>query len=295
MALLLSCSLLSSTFAGTLSNFEDAVAKPSKDKDRSHDSGRLYYHDDYDDSDSLSDSCLTLGFETLLVSSFYGVKWLVYDWWAAPDEEELAALAATEGSVLVVEAEDGFPEESSADPDDFGTAFVHRLGTPAMSYLRADYRWQYLDHDLDANDFLLEAGYKYFAVYGRVTQYEGAADEHLDIEQYYGMVRFGGSDAFYFPGSFQVGAGLGGYVIEGDREQSGGAFTLPIMFYPNDWFGMEFRPAWTYINEKSISDYDLSLSLGREFTHLRLGYRWLWVQHEGHWLNGPYAGISVSF
>jgi hypothetical protein len=157
-------------------------------------------------------------------------------------------------------------------------------------------RWQYLEPDLDAQDYLLEAGYKMLAVYGRFTHYEAATTgEDLNIEQYYGLFRLGGSDDFFFSGSFQLGLGAGAYVIKGSDEQGGAALTAPIMVYPADWYGIEFRPAWASINGKTVSDYDISVSAGQRFLQMRAGYRWLWVQDEGHWLNGPYAGMSVMF
>ncbi len=313
IAWLLNLVLLGSSLAGTLGDFEDAVARP-------HSSSSHYRSDCDDDDESIGDQlfenmfggCIDTVVEGVAIGMFLGAKWLVYDWWAKPGEAEGASAVAVvesepETSVdqppaELVNTSEAFqtpgPNDSFLETEtpSFGPdGLKHRLGTAGWPYLRFDYRWQYLDHDLDAQDFLLEAGYKYAALYGRVTQYEGEANENLDIEQYYAMARFGGSDEFLFPGSFQLGAGLGWFSITGDQTQEGLALTLPVMLYPNDWVGFEFRPAWATINDKSVSDYDLSMSLGREFTHLRLGYRWFWIQHEGHWFNGPYAGISMSF
>ncbi len=295
LCLLVSIGMLNGSFAGSLGDFEDAVAKPVE-----HSPSRHHHHDDEDDGllDDLFGDCLTIGVVAGAAASYRGVKWLVYDWWAGLDDD-----LDGDGESFVVEA----PEESiSPDPIDMDETFddldvpsdfKHKIGSPGLPYARFDYRWQYLDHDTDANDFLLEAGYKAVAAYGRVTQYHGAAAEDLDIEQYYGMVRFGGNNDFFFSeyGSFQIGAGIGWYTIRGDQTQDGPAMTIPIVLHPSDWVGVEFRPAWSVVNDKTIGDYDLSVTLGHQFTHLNLGYRWLWVQHEGHWLNGPHAGISVAF
>ena len=308
--LLLSVSLPGSLVAGTLGDFEDAVAKPKSSSSHSD------YDDAYDDSvfNDLFGGCFTTIVEDTVKGLFLGVKWLVYDGGTNPGESrydfETARMgesteAAAEPVPLPVEEDPFSPSGSvvgegsqvgegreSGDP----AGMAHRLGTAAVPYVRFDYRRQYLDSDLDANDYLLEAGYRYAAFYGRFTRYEDrAANETLNIEQYYGMLRYGGSDDFFFPGSFQIGAGIGGYVIKGDREQSGAALTFPVMLYPSDRFGIEFRPAWASINDKMISDYDISVSAGQRFIQLRAGYRWLWVQDEGHWLNGPYAGVSLSF
>ena len=64
---------------------------------------------------------------------------------------------------------------------------------------------------------------------------------------------------------------------------------------PADWLGLEFRPAWYRPQERTIGDYDLSASLGWRYIDLRCGYRWLWMQGEGTLLDGPYAGVSLSF
>jgi len=265
------------SLAGQLSGFEDAVAKPGSPS-RSDESR---YRDDAEDPTAVADvvvgAIAALGYGT-----YRGVKWLVHDWWAGPGGE----------AGRMVDSPDGADQVFSDDELD---GFDHQVGTPGMPFLRVDYRWQYLSRDLEANDFLLEAGYRYVALYGRVTQYESASSEQLDIGQYYGMVRYGGTDEFYFPGSFQVAAGIGGYSIRGDQSQSGPALTVPVMVYPSDWFGFEFRPAWASINNKTVSDYDVSRNVGHKFTRLCLGYRWFWVQHEGGWLDGPYAGLSLSF
>ncbi len=314
VALLLTFALLGSSLAGTLGDFEDAVAKP-------HSSSSHSRSDCDDDDESIGNQlfndlfggCINAVAEGLTVGAFHGVKWLVYGWWAKPGEAEGAS------AVVVAEPEpEASVDQPPAEPVNTSEAFQasesngsfleketpssgqdglkHKLGTAGLPYVRFDYRWQYLDSDFDANDYLLEAGYKYVALYGRATHYEDrVAKGNLDIEQCYGLWRIGGSDDFYFPGYFQLGLGIGGYAIQGDKNQGGLALTVPIFIYPADWCGIEFRPAWASISDKTISDYDVSVSAGQRFLQLRAGYRWLWVQGEGHWLNGPYAGVSASF
>ena len=279
IALLLTLGLLGSSIAGELDKFEKAVAKPVKRQKRSR--------TNYDDKDS---GKIGAGIAVRFVQGVYhGAKYVAYGWWAAPEEDRQYG----ESFAPTAASDHGAYAETELEGQD---ELKHKLGTPGLPYVRFDYRWQYLDSDTSANDYFLEMGYKHVAAYGRITQYEGAANEKLDIEQYYGMLRYGGSDDFLLPGSFQVGAGIGGYSIKGpSKTQNGAALTVPITFCPADWIGFEFRPAWAVINERKLSDYDLSVSLGDRFVHFRGGYRWLWVQHEGHWLNGPYAGVSISF
>ncbi len=312
IALSLSLGLLGSSLGGTLGNFEESVAKPVSHSDRDQ-------HDDCDDGRD----CLFAGeigefvfisMAAVVYGTYRGVKYLAYDWWASPGGSLYEANATevevhsnpSDKAIVDVSVEDPFSaseyrtdEASYVDDgqsDPAASGLKHEVGTAGLPYLRFDYRRQYLDSDLGANDFLLEVGYQYAALYARFTRYEDrAAKQELDIEQYYGLFRLGGSDEFFFSGYFQIGLGAGGYIIKGDQEQSGAALTVPILVYPSEYFGIEFRPAWASINEKVVSDYDISVSAGQRFLQLRTGYRWLWVQGEGHWLNGPYAGVSLSF
>lgn len=312
-ALLLGFVLLGDSLAGTLGDFEDAVDKPrssSHSNSSSDDSSENKFMDD------IFGDCLATTIEGVVVGVSRGVKWLVYDWWAEPSDSPAETyIAATQEVEHEPETPEAYPsKERSAAPIVYEASeseefylddetvpgdlydLEHRLGTAVMPYVRFDYRWQYLSHDIDANDFLLETGYRYVALYGRFTRYEDRAlNEDLDTEQYYGLLRIGGVDEFFFVGSFQIGLGVGGYVIKGDETHGGAALTVPAMLYPSDWLGIEFRPAWASINWKTISDYDISISVGSRLIHLRTGYRWLWVQGEGHWLDGPYAGVSAMF
>ena len=167
-----------------------------------------------------------------------------------------------------------------------------------MPYVRADYNWQHINSDLDAADLRIEAGYKLLAFYGRHTLYsESNPSDELTLNQYYGMLRFGGAlrHETFLNGSWEIGLGLGMVQQLGDAEESSGAVTVPLKLYPTEWFGVEFRPAWYHWNDRAIGDYDLSASLGWNFVQIRGGYRWLWMQGVGHMLNGPYAGVSISF
>lgn len=314
VTLVLGMVLSGDLFAGTLDDFEDAVAKPRASSDYADTCG----HDrDCIFAEEAGEAVVAVA-ASLVYGTYRGIRYVVYDWWADTEDEQPPAVppptevpeSEVKPSVEPEPVEDKFSGDVHAaddgvywiEQDDVkddvkdGNDLVHRFGTAGLPYVRFDYRWQYQNHDLDADDYLLEAGYKMFAIYGRFTQYEDrAVDEDLKIGQYYGMLRLGGTDEFYSLAAFQAGVGLGGYVIEGKRSQSGAAMTIPLMLYPTDWFGLEFRPAWASINGKTVSDYDISASAGHRFLQMRLGYRWLWVQGEGHWLNGPYAGVTAMF
>lgn len=174
----------------------------------------------------------------------------------------------------------------------------HEPGSPVLPYLRADYNRQYIDSNLDAEDIRIEAGYKLLAFHGRHTRYmETNPTDELTINQFYGVFRLGGSYPAEYAQShgWEIGLGAGVVQQQGNEEHSSGALTLPIKYYPTEWIGFEFRPAWYRPQERTIGDYDISASLGWRFIQLRGGYRWLWLQGKGHYFNGPYAGVSASF
>jgi hypothetical protein len=99
------------------------------------------------------------------------------------------------------------------------------------------------------------------------------------------------------PGSFEVNIGAGVAQHSGDiaEDDSSGAFTFALKYYPADWVGVEFRPAYYRWEEIMVRDYDLSLSLGYRYLMARAGYRWLWDQGIVGVQSGPYAGLSLSF
>ncbi len=189
-------------------------------------------------------------------------------------------------------------EELYAELLDSEEQGLHRTGQPIVPYVMVDYNWQYIDSNLDARDLQLEVGYKALAFHGRHTRYtESNPKDYLDINQYYGLLRVAGialDDDFPIQ-SWEMDIGGGVVQQKGNNEYSSGAFTFAMKINPTDWLGLEFRPAWYRPQERTIGDYDLSASVGWRYVRLRGGYRWLWLQGEGTWLDGPYAGISLSF
>ena len=79
----------------------------------------------------------------------------------------------------------------------------------------------------------------------------------------------------------------------GNDRNTGVSFTTPILFYPADWLGLEFRPTWSEINDNNIDDYDLSVRLGRKYLSARAGYRWMEAGDVS--LDGPHIGLSIHF
>ncbi|MEN7973320.1 MAG: hypothetical protein ABFR47_05750 [Verrucomicrobiota bacterium] len=217
------------------------------------------------------------------LSSFWG--WLIAAPFQYRHDDPAASMSPDEGG-WAGGYQPGFPE--------------HDVGQATVPYVRVDYNWQYIDSANDAQDGRIEVGYKAVALHARTTRYvDDSAGLDLDLNQYYAVLRYGGYRPDFLPGTFEFGVGFGVCQTIDDSENSSGALTIPIKYYPADWWGIEFRPAWykgTYWGaEFTTGDYDLSASLGYRFMQLRGGYRWLWLQGAGHYLNGPYAGVSVSF
>ena len=176
----------------------------------------------------------------------------------------------------------------------------HLLGEATVPYVRVDYNWQSVDSDTDANDVRVEVGYKLLAFHYRTTMYSNKAlGQDMAINQYYGVVRYGGYRPDFLPGTFEAGIGVGISQLKledsiGTLDESGMALTFPLKYYPVEWFGVEFRPAWyTWLQGNRVGDYDLSASFGHRYVQVRAGYRWLITGDEN--LDGPYAGVSVSF
>jgi hypothetical protein len=177
----------------------------------------------------------------------------------------------------------------------------HKNGQAVLPYVRADLNWQSIDSDNDAIDVRLELGYKALGLQIRTTKYEDSqADLTQRVNQYYGLLRYGLQYRDLFPGVIELAFGLGVAMQSGDlSNDSSPALTFPIKYYPTNWLGVEFRPAWYEADYAgivyNIGDYDLSASFGPRYVQFRAGYRWLWYNSIGQFNDGPYAGVSISY
>jgi hypothetical protein len=195
------------------------------------------------------------------------------------------------------------PEKEGWAAEEYGGLMWphHQKGQAAMPFVRADLNWQYVDSDNDAIDARLELGYRVLGFQARTTTYANrSADLSQRVNQYYGLLRYGLQYRDLFPGVIELAFGLGVATQRGDvSNDSSPALTLPVKYFPTDWLGVEFRPAWYEADHAgivyNIGDYDLSASFGLRFVQLRAGYRWLWYNSIGQFNDGPYAGISLSY
>jgi hypothetical protein len=225
-------------------------------------------------------------------SGFFGdmVSWLIMAPFAYRQDDPAASLNP-EGS-------DGWAESGghSIFP-------IHETGQATVPYIRADYHYQWAE-DVDADDIRIEGGYKFIGAQARFTRYVDAGNEDLRNHQYYLMLRYGGNRPDFVRGSFEAAVGFGLVHHSGTSlsnygldEDTSGALTFSLKYYPFDWVGVEFRPSWWRLYDIVHGDYDLSASLGYNYLQLRGGYRWIWENGVGitDALSGPYAGVSLSF
>ncbi len=78
--------------------------------------------------------------------------------------------------------------------------------------------------------------------------------------------------------------------MDGATWTSGTSLTSALLIYPNDRWGLEFRPTWAYLAKyTTIKDYDLALHIKHGVAGIKLGYRW--VKSPFVSLDGPYAGL----
>lgn len=163
-----------------------------------------------------------------------------------------------------------------------------RSGEALIPIVRVDTSYQNVNATVDAVDIRGEAGYGPLALQIRHTNYqEHAPNDSLKLTQVHALYRMSISD------KAEIDFGLG--VVDVARQQSLGGIstTLPLLIHPSEFWGVEFRPAWSLVNEHVVSDYDLSLLLGCRYVSLIAGYRWLSTGTAS--LNGPHIGLALRW
>lgn len=157
-----------------------------------------------------------------------------------------------------------------------------------IPFFRLDADYQHVASDVQAFDARAEAGLYRLGLQSRFTYYyESDPADELTLIQLHGLWRMPLSQ------QVQISLGAGAAMLGGEEWNSGFSLTAPILIYPKESVGFEFRPSWSWIHGNTISDYDLGFVFSLSHTGLRLGYRWVNSPHES--LNGPYFGVSFRF
>ncbi len=242
-------------YAGTLDNFEEEAT------DDEHPSQGYQPASDDDDDESLL---------WVILRGIFRIFFLGDD-----DDDDYAR---TDGG------SHARPESGSRSP----SGYFPRYNPVLRPSLRLDAGYQNAKSDVRALDFRAEGGYDFLAAQGRFTYYneQDPADE-MWLNYLHGLLRMS------LGNQFVVGAGAGAIILDGNDRNSGFSLTAPVLFYPQDSLGFEFRPVWSWIRDSAIHDYDAGLVLGSKHTAFRAGYRWVYT--DGESLEGPYLGLTVRF
>jgi hypothetical protein len=166
----------------------------------------------------------------------------------------------------------------TADPDIVPRA----AGDPLIPFSRFDVAYQNVHSDIEAVDIRGEVGYGPFGLHADFTRYwEAIPTEDLDLIRILGLYRMS------FGSHLETDLGFGVLTLRGEETTSRFLFSVPVLVHPDEYWGIEFRPAWT----ERVSDYDIAVMLNRDYTSVKFGYRWINSPNES--LHGPYIGISV--
>lgn len=160
-----------------------------------------------------------------------------------------------------------------------------QVGEPLIPFVRLDGAWQDVTGDVEAVDTYIQGGYGPLALDYRHTRYtESQPRSHLDLHWAHVLARMSYGD------QVEADLGLGGFWMEGATHSSGTSFTTALLVYPDEHWGVEFRPTWASLDGGStIRDCDLALHLRQGVASVKLGYRWVKSPHIT--LDGPYAGL----
>jgi hypothetical protein len=261
--------------SGTLDDFERDATKRDRAVTIDSTSKKTSDGDDHDAASDVADACLSdLGSDCLSDLCTSGIPGKALG--------ELFGGIAAGGRLSQERIE---PDSTGAQKDE---SIVRKSGEALIPFLRVDALHQEIERDVTATDLTVLAGYGPFGVQMRRTVYrEEMPDDRLRIAEYHVLYRMSAGR------TFEVDLGAGAMVIDGKAENSGFSLTLPLLWHPKDFFGIEFRPLWSTINENDIQDYDLSVLLGWRYCSVRAGYRWVRSPNES--LDGPQLGASIRW
>lgn len=174
-------------------------------------------------------------------------------------------------------------KENQPAPGSSSILVPRQIGDPLIPFIRLDLGYRDVESDVEACEWLIQLGYGPFGFQFLQTYFwEDDPEDTLKINQIHGLGRLSISEYI------ELDLGLGASIM---ADHIGLSVTSPLLIYPWEMVGFEFRPVWSSINETPLNDYDLSLALRWYSISLLTGYRWTMSPHDS--LNGP--KISLSF
>jgi hypothetical protein len=163
-----------------------------------------------------------------------------------------------------------------------------REGEALIPVLRLDVTYQHAESDITAWDYRFEAGYGPLGFQMRRTVYdEKVPAASLEVIEYHALYRMSAGS------KLEVDLGAGAMILNGFQDNNGYSVTVPILYHPTNFYGFEFRPVWSSINENDIQDFDLAVLFGWRYASIKAGYRWLRSPHQS--LDGPEFGIALRW
>lgn len=164
-------------------------------------------------------------------------------------------------------------------------------GDPILTVFQVNGGYQSIDSGLHAWDYSLGAGHGLLAAGFRHTLYRDnrGTPENLDLMQGHLFYRMA------LHRRAEIALGFGAAWLKGDKSETGFSFASPLRIWPLTWLGLELRPAWAFLNEKTLSDIEASVLLRYRRVSLQTGYRWMEAEDSRASLSGWRTGLSWRF
>jgi hypothetical protein len=157
-----------------------------------------------------------------------------------------------------------------------------------IPFIRLDTGYQVSSGDVEAPSARVQGGFGPAAIeYELIRFKEGKTGDRLDFRRICGLYRMS------FGRNVEIDLGLGSLTLEGAAKTTEMVYTIPILIYPTDRWGVEFRPAWAHFEGSTLEDYDLGVYLNWKGGSLKAGYRWLMSDNQD--LSGPYVGLVLRY
>ncbi len=166
---------------------------------------------------------------------------------------------------------------------------LREAGDPLVPFVRIDGAWQHVSDEIEAWDVYGQVGYGAIGMDYRRTRFDQFRPQKtLRMEWWHLLSRLS------YGSQIEVDFGMGIYGLKGQERTSGFSLTSAILYYPNDHWGLEFRPTVAWINrDNTVNDFDLALHLRQEAVGVKLGYRW--TKSTNVTLDGPYVGLVLRW